>query len=174
MKGDSITHTRWQQLKEESSEKEFEIIIKEFQQDSFDRVNAQQAITEVGSDIRIPVIAEFNDAGDLVCYRKLSDFKKVGTLKTGSLLPYVDDKGELKFTTAESSWLSSDYHRFYRRLVLAPPGSGELPLDKQDYNLWRGFAVEPKQGKWPLIQRHLKEVICHNDSELYAWLLNWV
>jgi hypothetical protein len=55
---------------------------------------------------------------------------------------------------------------------MAPPGSPHL-LRNREYNLWRGFAVEPHNGKWSMIGDHMLEIICAADRKLYDWLFNW-
>ena len=42
------------------------------------------------------------------------------------------------------------------------------------YNLWRGFAVEPAAGSWPLMKNHILEVLCGGDSQQYAYVIGWM
>lgn len=41
-------------------------------------------------------------------------------------------------------------------------------------NLWRGFAFEPKQGDWSLLQQLVREVLCRDDVESYEYVINWL
>ena len=42
------------------------------------------------------------------------------------------------------------------------------------YNLWRGFAVEPKPGDCTLYLDHWRDVVCAGDREHYRWALAWM
>jgi hypothetical protein len=42
------------------------------------------------------------------------------------------------------------------------------------YNLWRGFAYEPKPGNCDLYLQHLHKNICRGDDELYDYLIKWM
>ena len=53
------------------------------------------------------------------------------------------------------------------------PGDGDLGLS--DYNLWRGWAIEPDpSGSCKLFLKHLLEVVCGGEREHYEWLLDWM
>lgn len=74
-----------------------------------------------------------------------------------------------KFIGLGDFWLNHRDRRQYDDVVFAPnretPGS---------YNLWRGFAVEPKQGDWSRMRNFIKEVICSGDDETYEYVLGWM
>lgn len=40
-------------------------------------------------------------------------------------------------------------------------------------NKWRGWAIEPKEGPWPTIERHMREVLCEGNDEYYQYVLRW-
>jgi len=67
-------------------------------------------------------------------------------------------------------WLDSPHRRQYDRLVYVP--GREVPTNF--YNLFRGFAVEPVQGDWSLMQRHIFEVIADGNQEIYNYLLAYI
>jgi hypothetical protein len=54
--------------------------------------------------------------------------------------------------------------------VLLSPGQ-DVP---DHFNLWQGFAVEPKRGSWRRMRRHLLKAICGGDRRRYRYLLNWM
>jgi hypothetical protein len=83
----------------------------------------------------------------------------------------MTDKG-LVYVPKADYWLRNG--RYHRRLVLAPPGSPQLPLRDDDHNLWQGFAVEPKPGDWTLNRQHIRDIICGGDRRLEKWLHNWI
>jgi hypothetical protein len=67
-------------------------------------------------------------------------------------------------------WLTSSKRRFYNGIELAPNGRATPGY----YNMWRGFSVEPKPGDWSLFQRHIREVICSDDLEIFKYVISWM
>jgi hypothetical protein len=52
------------------------------------------------------------------------------------------------------------------------PGEGETTA--LFFNLWRGFAVEPKEGgSYAVFRDHLLTNVCHGDAELFKWVFGW-
>jgi hypothetical protein len=41
------------------------------------------------------------------------------------------------------------------------------------WNLWSGFAVEPREGDWSLMHNHIFEVICSRNKEHFEYVLDW-
>lgn len=66
-------------------------------------------------------------------------------------------------------WLESRYRRQYRGIMLSPQGAPE-----GYYNLWRGWAVEPRQGSWELFKRHLYYVVCSGEPTNWRYLRRWL
>lgn len=66
-------------------------------------------------------------------------------------------------------WLASPYRRQYKGIVFDPMGTPE-----GHYNLWRGFAVEPKPGDWSMYQEHMWENICRENEQLFDYLKGWM
>ena len=54
-------------------------------------------------------------------------------------------------------------------LEYTDPNTGSLI-----FNLWRGFAVKPIAGTCALLLEHLRHVVCHDNVQLYDYLLNWM
>ena len=56
------------------------------------------------------------------------------------------------------------------------PGVPEAP--NGCFNLWRGWGVDPVRPRrgtdWPLMRRHLYEVICSGNEEWFEFLINWL
>jgi hypothetical protein len=70
-------------------------------------------------------------------------------------------------------WIRHAHRRFYRGIELAPNGHGNPGY----YNLWRGFAVEPKRGDWSLFREHLQLVAGDDDASakyIEAWMAETV
>ncbi len=70
-------------------------------------------------------------------------------------------------------WLEHEKGNKRGQLVYAPPGSMVTFNEQRDYNAWKGFALSKPAAQWPLIHRHLHQVICCADDLLYDWVMNW-
>ena len=67
------------------------------------------------------------------------------------------------------AWLNHPNRREYRGVVFAPN------QDKPGYyNLWRGYAVEPKAGDWSRLKHHIRDVICRGDDTLIRYVMAWM
>jgi hypothetical protein len=65
-------------------------------------------------------------------------------------------------------WLSHPGRRKYQDIGFFP--GRDVP---SFYNLWRGFAVEPRKGDCSKFLAHLRENVCDDDDDLYAWVIAW-
>jgi hypothetical protein len=68
-----------------------------------------------------------------------------------------------------SYWLSHPKRRQYEGIVFAP--GHETP---KHYNLYQGFAVEPKSGDCSLYLGHIHDVIASGDDEIYDYTIAWM
>ncbi len=79
------------------------------------------------------------------------------------------ENGTPVYKPAGKFWLEHPLRREYDYLVFSPgkdvPGS---------YNLWQGFAVEPKEGECSLFLNHMRDNICGENTRLYEYLLGWM
>jgi len=78
-------------------------------------------------------------------------------------------KGQRKFINIVTDWIKSSDRRQYEDIVFAP--QQEIP---GCYNLWRGFAVEPKDGNWGLFSSHIYKVIANENKKIYEWIITWM
>lgn len=69
-------------------------------------------------------------------------------------------------------WLEHRARREYKGVIFAPGAPADETLSY--YNLWRGFAVEAKEGAWELMQSHLLNAICGGDQRYLQYLLGWM
>ncbi|MBP6130890.1 DUF5906 domain-containing protein [Thauera sp.] len=67
-------------------------------------------------------------------------------------------------------WLKHPQRRTLRGLEFAPDGK----VRPGYFNLWRGFAVTPAEGRCARILQHIREVICAGNEEHYQWLVRWM
>ena len=68
-------------------------------------------------------------------------------------------------------WLEHDKRRQYQGIVFAPGNQQHVP--PSHFNLWRGFAVEPRQGDCAKFLAHIREVICCGGNRRYNWVMGW-
>jgi hypothetical protein len=73
-------------------------------------------------------------------------------------------------TTEADHWLNSPNRRQYLAGVVFDP-TGNAPADC--WNLWSGFAVEPREGDWSLMRTHIRDVICAGNAGNFEYTLNW-
>jgi hypothetical protein len=67
-------------------------------------------------------------------------------------------------------WLGQRERRQYEDLVLDPSKPKEFD---GNLNLWRGFAVEPKQGDWSLFRDHIRAGLANGDTASDDYIMNW-
>lgn len=67
------------------------------------------------------------------------------------------------------AWQKSPSRRMYRKVVFSPGGA-----PPSAYNLWKGFAVEPRKGDWSLMRAHVRDVICAGNARDFEWVLGWI
>ena len=75
-----------------------------------------------------------------------------------------------KKATAFDIWLRSPDRREFESIVFDPSG---VPLSKS-YNLWRGYAVEPRKGDCSLYLDHLRLIVCGGDEALFEYIQAWM
>jgi hypothetical protein len=99
---------------------------------------------------------QFSRVGDI---RNLYRNKKIATM--------VNDK--IKMINPADIWLDHKDRRQFKGIVFTP-------LEPPDgyYNLWRGFAVEPKKGNCKLYKDHIFQNICSSEEEHFEWLTDWM
>jgi hypothetical protein len=77
-----------------------------------------------------------------------------------------------RFRPAAKVWLRHPDRKQYIRGVSFDPSGKQQ--DPEVLNLWQGFAVKAKRGKWDLMKTHIHEVLCAGNHELYDYKMNWM
>jgi hypothetical protein len=91
---------------------------------------------------------------------------------------YVTVRKENKDGTAdeESKQLGAHWLKWPKRLsyegIDMDPRAGHV-LPNGALNLWRGFAVEAKQGDWSRMQAHIAEVLAEGDPAALDYIMRW-
>jgi len=68
-----------------------------------------------------------------------------------------------------SIWLDHPSRRSYRGIEMAPNGRANPGY----YNLWRGFAVEPKLGCWDLYKQHIL-LLANGNPDHAKYIIEWM
>lgn len=83
----------------------------------------------------------------------------------------LDAKGAPKFMPAGHWWLQHPQRRQSRTITFAP----SVVLDpKMAYNLWQGFAFDPKPGDCSMLLDHIEHNICSGSVLYTGYLLDWM
>lgn len=76
-------------------------------------------------------------------------------------------KGSIPYSKV---WKTSDRRRYYRRGFVLDPGDA---CDRNTYNLWKGFGVEPKPGEWSRLREHITDVLADGNPAYAGYIINW-
>ena len=79
-----------------------------------------------------------------------------------------DGDGEFRKSKGDL-WLKHPKRREYNDMAMLPEGTPD-----GIYNLWSGFSVEPAEGQWDLMKKHIKHVICNSDMKAYRYAIGWL
>lgn len=134
---------------------------------AIDMVNKEYAIASVGAKtIILRERYDYQMERPVVDYMNTTDFN----LKwSGKKVVYIDSDGKEQQTKLSQFWIESDLKRSYEQVVFDPGNE-----DDRNYNLWRGFTVEPKEGDITPFLNHIKRVICGDDEDNYNYVLTWM
>jgi hypothetical protein len=97
---------------------------------------------------------------------KIADFR---ALFMNEFADSIDGHGKHKRISVADAWLTHAMRRQYEGIVLAP--NVDVP---NYYNLWAGFAVEPRDGDWSLMREHIRAILCKSDDQVFHYVLNWL
>ena len=79
--------------------------------------------------------------------------------------------GRVKPTQLSGYWLKHWNRRQYSGATIAPGKPRDLPDGR--LNLWSGYGVEPRQGEWTLMKRHIYGVLAKGEREAAIYLFRW-
>jgi hypothetical protein len=109
--------------------------------------------------------------GDKTAVMNFEDETKFRLLQVGSFKQWFSNRkvtiGDKVLPLAEY-WLKHPQRRQYEGIEFAPVSS-----KRGYYNLWHGFAVEPRQGDCQKFLDHLKNNVCNGNEEHYKWIVGW-
>jgi hypothetical protein len=125
-------------------------------------------------------IAEINSeyalvlAGNKAAVMKFEDNTRFRLLQVGAFRQWFANQLVMIGKEAGSlgdHWLRHTERRQYGGIEFAPPGSA---VRSGYYNLWQGFAVEPREGgDCSKFLAHLKDNAARGDQDTYLWIVGW-
>lgn len=99
-------------------------------------------------------------------YSTFTDFKNFHSGRKVAI--GVSKGGDPIYKPLGVAWIESQYRRQYEGIIMAP---GED--FKGNYNLWKGFAVNPAKGSWKRMKNHILKIICDGDKQLFRYVMGW-
>lgn len=135
-----------------------------------DRLLQKHAIVLVGGSARIISWRRRNlSPGDVCSELDLLSETGFKMFYRDKFLLEATASGEHKRIALSSKFF--DLADRYGGLVYAP---GEDETISGQYNMWRGFAIEPKPGTWSMMQAHIHDVIASADDEISDYIIDWI
>ena len=101
-----------------------------------------------------------------------SSFEDFRNLYLNEYITVTDANGDVKSRNKAGLWLSHPDRRTYKEGLRFLPGVTECPDGV--YNLWAGWAVEPRPGDWSLTKAHIKDVLCSGNEQRFEYLISWL
>src|SRR5262249_26523365 len=126
--------------------------------------NDRSSLAELDKKYRVVVIGKhtrvlrFDDKGRAY-FMDFRDFKN-----SRVAAPKVDGR------KLADVWL--EQAEIYHDVIFAP-GDKRQAIEAR-LNLWHGWRVEPKEGDWGLIERHVRRVPSKGDRKFAEYVFNWV
>jgi hypothetical protein len=101
-------------------------------------------------------------------FSTFSDFRN---LYNNRLVDVPAGGGRTKKEELGKYWLKHPARREYPNGIAFLPGR---EASAGTYNLWRGFAIQPRQGDCSLYWAHVSDVICQRDPDVYRFVRKWM
>jgi len=132
------------------------------QQEIVDELNSKHAVVLLGN--RVAILTEIPNptTGKIdVQFLRQTDFK----LLYANRFTLINNKP----VCIAVYWMKHAARRAFESVMFYP---GDTP--DSVYNLWREFAVQPREGDCQLYLDHIRDTICRGDSALFQYVLAWM
>ncbi len=85
-----------------------------------------------------------------------------------------DQHGQVKSVSWATAWMSHPQRRQYEGIEFFPNLDGAAGTPSY-FNLWHGFAFEPKANPngYKTLRDHLLTNVCGSDEQLFNWIFGW-
>jgi hypothetical protein len=54
------------------------------------------------------------------------------------------------------------------------PTKAVIAARRGQYNLWTGFAVQPRPGDWSRLRDHIRDQLCGGNLDHFNWVMTWL
>jgi hypothetical protein len=125
-------------------------------------LNTRHFVVSIAGKTRVGTDRDQDGNGIALELSKFQDFRE----RYSNRRVAVDEK----LVPLGTFWLRHSQRRQYDRIVFDPSGNASTSA----YNLWQGFAVEPRPGDWSLLRDHIRNVICGGDERLFRYVISWM
>jgi hypothetical protein len=131
-------------------------------------MNAQHALITI--DGAVYILSEVRDRNGRPSFElsRTEDLRKLYENRPKVPVPGAD--GKIKHVHPFDYWMTHKARREYRGLGFF----ATRPAPAGYYNIWKGLAVQPVPGDWSLLRKHIWEVICSCNLDLFQWVLAWL
>lgn len=125
---------------------------------TIEEINERYAVVPIGGKVAVADLKDnkFN----------LMSFDSAANWFANTVIVYSDGTPWPAFKV----WKTSANRRQFERVEFIPGDTAPQGV----LNLWSGWGVEAQPYSWPLIQEHLREVVCSGNQVHYDYLLNWI
>jgi len=136
---------------------------KDIRTEAVEKMNRKYAIIKMGGQT---LIMEDDPEQNVEAFLKPGDFNM--WFKNRYIWIPKEDGSSTKKPIAEI-WLGHENRRQYKNVVFAPGQE----VGENTYNLWKGFAVDPVDGDWSLMEEHIFVNLCGGNREHFDFFLKW-
>ncbi|MHB1381955.1 MAG: DUF5906 domain-containing protein [Thermoleophilia bacterium] len=135
------------------------------------QMNDEHAVVMLGGKCCI-----LNEITDPIFNRDDITFSGISDIKNFYSNDKVHDPALDKKVNKAAYWLSHPDRRQYKGIVFAPPKDITAPDKSLNgyYNLYKGLAVEAREGNCKYYLRHIRSNISNGDKQIYEYILNWL
>lgn len=115
--------------------------------------------SKVDGQVRVPSFQSFRSFSERFANQYVMVNKKKG------------DGWEEESVQAGGYWLKWRQRKSYEGIDLVP-GEQQV-LDGNVLNLWQGFAMQPRQGRWDRLQEHIANILAEGNAEQLDYIMRW-
>jgi hypothetical protein len=135
------------------------------------KMNADYAVVRIGGKTRVMGFEESpaRRGISIPVYSTIADFKAFHANRRKTVKQRKGDAEKTVKIGMGAWWIDHEKRRQYNGVVYEP--GVETP---GKFNLWTGFACQPRPGDCSLYLAHLRDNISSGNAEHFEYLLNWM
>jgi hypothetical protein len=125
------------------------------------KMNEQYSHVVIGGNHRIMSYKPCPVDGVRMTFERISDFHH-----------YYSHKPKLANKNQGQAWCKWPGKAFYSNGIGYYPNIRKLPDNM--FNTFQGFGCEPKKGDIALILKHIRDVLCADDTKAFTYFIEWL